>query len=226
MPKSTSSNAKRDRAMPRSDRSAPTKKARQVAISRKKTRPATIASKSTAKASEQTAANKARLARLRARRAHRNEVARRTGTADQTSIHFPDEIWLEILSHMTYHSLKKMQVVSKRFHTIIAAPQFNRVLFRPDKNDLAAAAANHQHANRQQHPFMSHGHEFRRYNKKWPSIAGESGVWPPLLRVNYSGFRAPADPHCEFVTLLQYVRWPDDVARLREPKTRAVYQRR
>jgi len=110
MAKSTFSKAKPAIVMQRSQRRAPIKKAQQVETSRRKTRPATIVAKSTAKSSPQTAANKARLARLRARNTRRDEDIRRSQTDDQTpsaAVHFPDEIWLEILPHMTYHSLKE-----------------------------------------------------------------------------------------------------------------------
>jgi len=123
-----------------------------------------------------------------------------------------------------------MQVVSKKFHTIIAAPQFNSVLFRPDENDLAAATSDASFANRAVHPFLTHTHEFRRYNRKWPSLAGESALWPPLLRVGNASFPAFAHPDCKFITLFQYVhryrRWPDMLDQLRKPKTRAARRRK
>jgi len=56
-------------------------------------------------------------------------------SAIMANLHFPDEIWVEIFSYMNYDTLKKMHLVSKRFCNILAAPQFNKTLFRPDKDD-------------------------------------------------------------------------------------------
>ena len=142
MPKSTARNANRHKEATRNTRHDPTKRTRQLATSRHDTRPVTIAANAAAKSSEQTVANKARLARLVALNARRDENASRIKADDQAShnqIHFADEIWLEIFSYiMDYNTLKKLHLVSKRFCNILSDPKFDQPLFRLSKDTVRA----------------------------------------------------------------------------------------
>jgi len=98
-----------------------------------------MAGKSTANSSEQRAANEARRARIVVRNSQRNEEVSKIEAAGQTPLasnRIPLEIWLEIFSYVQYDTLKKMHLVSKGFCNILAAPPFNKMLFRPGKDDL------------------------------------------------------------------------------------------
>lgn len=67
-------------------------------------------------------------------------------------IHFPDEIWSAIFSHMAYPTLNKMHLVSKNFRTILSAPRFDAALFRlrPDIPPPAAYSSTETF-----HPFLT-----------------------------------------------------------------------
>lgn len=48
------------------------------------------------------------------------------------SLQLPNELWLQIFSHLDYFALKKCQRVCKNFHLLVRNQQFDKVLFRVD----------------------------------------------------------------------------------------------
>jgi len=78
----------------------------------------------------------------------------------------PFDIWHEIFSYLQYGTLKRMHIVSKGFCNILAARQFNKMLFRPDEDDLVSRVD--AGSSQELHPFLVPRDEYTGWYRRQP----------------------------------------------------------